>query len=117
MEGVALDTHFLGQMSSELNERITEYEGKIFNEVGESFNLNSPQQLSAALFEKLDIKPPDRTQRTASGFYSTSANVLEALRGLAFSCFNIGLSDEEHRPRPAMDEWDAWRRLPLEPAK
>jgi DNA polymerase-1 len=79
--GVALDTHFLSGMSSELTESMAEYEGKIFSEVGESFNLNSPQQLSAALFEKLEILPPDRTQRTASGFYSTSASVLETLRG------------------------------------
>ncbi|MCL4195176.1 MAG: hypothetical protein KJZ87_25795, partial [Thermoguttaceae bacterium] len=38
---------------------------------------------------------------------------VEALRGLAASCMNIGLSDEQHRPRPAIDEWDSWRRLPL----
>jgi len=81
MAGVALDTEFLSEMSSELTEHMTDYEDKIFNEVGESFNLNSPQQLSAALFEKLEILPPDRTQRTASGFYSTSASVLETLRG------------------------------------
>jgi DNA polymerase-1 len=49
--------------------------------VGEPFNLNSPQQLSDALFNRLKIIPPDRTQKTASGFYSTSADVLDALRG------------------------------------
>ncbi len=81
MVGVALDTDFLSGMSSELTERMMEYKEKIFSEVGEPFNLNSPQQLSAALFEKLEILPPDRTQRTASGFYSTSASVLETLRG------------------------------------
>jgi DNA polymerase-1 len=79
--GVALDTGFLNRMSSELNERLLEIEQKIFAEVGESFNLNSPQQLSVALFEKLQITPPDRTKRTASGFYSTAASVLESLGG------------------------------------
>jgi DNA polymerase-1 len=79
--GVALDTGFLNRMSSELNERLLDIEQKIFAEVGESFNLNSPQQLSVALFEKLQITPPDRTKRTASGFYSTAASVLESLRG------------------------------------
>jgi DNA polymerase-1 len=79
--GVALDTGFLNQMSSELNERTLDFEQKIFAEVGESFNLNSPQQLSVALFEKLQITPPNRTKRTASGFYSTAASVLESLRG------------------------------------
>ena len=79
--GVALDTGFLNRMSSELNERMLDIEQKIFAEVGESFNLNSPQQLSVALFEKLQITPSNRTKRTASGFYSTAASVLESLRG------------------------------------
>jgi DNA polymerase-1 len=43
--------------------------------------LNSPQQLSDALFNRLKLAPPDRTQRTSSGFYSTSADVLDSLRG------------------------------------
>jgi DNA polymerase-1 len=33
------------------------------------------------LFNRLRLAPPDRTQRTATGFYSTSADVLESLRG------------------------------------
>jgi hypothetical protein len=40
---------------------------------------------------------------------------VEALRGLAAGCFNIGLSDDKHQPRPAMEEWDAWKRLPSKP--
>jgi DNA polymerase-1 len=81
MEGVALDVGFLKQMSEELNIRLLEIEDKVQTAVGEPFNLNSPQQLSVALFERLGIEPPDRTQRTSSGFYSTSADVLESLRG------------------------------------
>ena len=81
MEGVALDSDFLRQMSGELGERLAEIELQVYQAVGESFNLNSPQQLSAALFERLKIAPPDRTQKTATGFYSTSAEVLESLSG------------------------------------
>jgi len=81
MTGIALDAAFLRQMSAELGGRLTELEDQVYQAVGERFNLNSPQQLSAALFEQLKITPPDRTQRTASGFYSTSAEVLESLRG------------------------------------
>jgi len=81
MEGVALDTDFLGQMSSELSQRLAEIEVRVYEAVGSPFNLNSPQQLSEALFNRLKIAPPDRTQRTATGFYSTSAEVLESLRG------------------------------------
>ncbi|OGO38971.1 MAG: hypothetical protein A2W35_11905, partial [Chloroflexi bacterium RBG_16_57_11] len=81
MEGVALDASFLRQMSANLNERLLQIESQIFSEVGMPFNLNSPQQLSSALFESLKIEPPDRSARTSSGFYSTSADVLETLRG------------------------------------
>ncbi len=83
MDGVALDVPFLRQMSAELEQRLGEIESQIYAEVGMPFNLNSPQQLSSALFEHLKIEPPDRSARTSSGFYSTSADVLETLRGKA----------------------------------
>jgi DNA polymerase-1 len=81
MAGVALDVEFLGKMSAELKSRLVQIEDQVYQAVGEPFNLNSTQQLSTALFDRLAISPPDRTQRTASGFYSTSADVLEGLRG------------------------------------
>jgi DNA polymerase I len=81
MQGVALDTAFLKQMSGDLSERLAQIEEQIYAAVGEKFNLNSPPQLSAALFDRLKIPPPDRSARTASGFYSTSAEVLENLQG------------------------------------
>jgi DNA polymerase-1 len=81
MSGVALDTGFLRGMSGELNQRLMEIEQLVYNEVGAPFNLNSTQQLSVALFDRLKIPPPDRTSRTSSGHYSTSAEVLDALRG------------------------------------
>ena len=81
MAGIALDTNFLGQMSAELNERLVEIETQIYAGVGTRFNLNSPQQLSDALFNQLKLIPPDRTSKTTSGFYSTAAETLESLKG------------------------------------
>lgn len=81
MAGIPLDTDFLAQMSSELESDLSAVEAEIFDAVGEPFNLNSPQQLSQALFETLALAPPARTRRTSSGFYSTSASVLEEMRG------------------------------------
>ncbi|HBO34577.1 MAG TPA: DNA polymerase I, partial [Anaerolineaceae bacterium] len=49
---------------------------------GEEFNLNSTQQLSDVLFQKLALEPPDRSKKTSSGKYSTSADVLESMRGM-----------------------------------
>lgn len=80
MNGIQLDVPYLKQMSRELGTQLQEIEGYIYQQVGTTFNINSPQQLSDALFNQLKIEPPDRTQRTASGFYSTSASVLENLR-------------------------------------
>jgi len=60
---------------------MNEIELKVYEAVGETFNINSTQQLSDALFKRLKLTPPDRTKRTASGHYSTSADVLEALSG------------------------------------
>ncbi|MCU0485778.1 MAG: DNA polymerase I, partial [Anaerolineales bacterium] len=81
MAGIALDIPFLEKMSLELNQRMAELEGQVYQAVGETLNINSTQQLSDALFNRLRLSPPDRTKKTASGHYSTSADVLELLRG------------------------------------
>ncbi len=80
MAGVALDLNFLKRLSAELDERMEQIQAKVYKAVGGEFNLNSTQQLSDALFEKLKLTPPDGVRKTASGFYSTSAEVLDALR-------------------------------------
>ena len=79
--GIRLDVSFLTQMSQELGNRLAEIETQIFHLVGEPFNLNSPQQLSEVLFKRLQIAPPDRKQKTSTGFYSTAVGVLDSLRG------------------------------------
>lgn len=81
MAGIALDVEFLALMSKELDQRLQEIETRIFQMVGERFNINSPQQLSEALFDRLKLPPPDRTQKTSTGFYSTAADTLEAMKG------------------------------------
>jgi DNA polymerase-1 len=80
MNGIGLDVDFLKKMSGELNQMMTELERSIFEAVGHEFNLNSPKQLSEALFDTLELEPPDRTNKTSSGYYSTAAEVLERLR-------------------------------------
>lgn len=81
MAGISLDLDYLKEMSAELRLSLGTIESKIFEVVGVEFNLNSPQQLSEALFDRLSLVPPDRTQRTSSGFYSTAAGTLEAMKG------------------------------------
>ncbi|HET7144305.1 MAG TPA: DNA polymerase, partial [Anaerolineales bacterium] len=81
MTGILINVPFFKKMSDELGLRLKEFEKQIFSLVGKEFNLNSPQQLSEALFTYLRLEPPDKGRKTATGFYSTAADVLEALIG------------------------------------
>lgn len=80
MTGALIDTKFFSAMSIELALRLAEIEKEIFSLAGKAFNINSPQQLSDVLFNHLRLEPPDKGRKTATGFYSTSADVLEALK-------------------------------------
>jgi DNA polymerase-1 len=75
--GIALDTDYLGQMSTELGGELQELEERIWSLAGERFNINSPQQLGVVLFEKLKLPAGRRTQKTKT--YSTGAEILEEL--------------------------------------
>ena len=78
--GVKLDTEFLKKMSDEIGKGQTELEKKIYEMAGETFNLNSPQQLGTVLFEKMGIHKElgsRRPSRTTTGQFSTSESVLE----------------------------------------
>jgi len=79
--GIMLDVKFFQKMSGELGKRMAEIEMQVYKLVGKPFNINSTQQLSDVLFKTLELEPPDRGKKTASGHYSTSADVLEELRG------------------------------------
>ncbi len=81
MSGILLDLPFFASMSKELQGRLNEIERQVFQSVGKEFNLNSTQQLSDVLFNRLHLEPPDRGKKTASGHYSTAAGVLESLSG------------------------------------
>jgi DNA polymerase-1 len=80
MEGIGLDKSFLVEMSLQLESDLQILEKEIFQAVGDEFNLNSPKQLSEALFSTLGLTPPNRGSKTASGYYSTAADVLETLK-------------------------------------
>ncbi len=81
MTGVLLNMPFFAELSKSLQGRMAEIEKQVFDSVGKVFNINSTQQLSEILFSRLGLLPPDRGRKTASGHFSTSADVLESLRG------------------------------------
>lgn len=75
-QGVALDTDYLSQLSKELDENLKEIEDKIYSLAGETFNINSPRQVAAVLFEKMGI---EHKKKRGAQKYSTDAKVLEEL--------------------------------------
>ncbi len=81
MAGVMIDSDVLNEMSKELAQKLKGLEKKIYKAVGYEFNINSTQQLAKALFEDLKLEPPDKSRKTATGKYSTAADVLEDMKG------------------------------------
>jgi len=75
MNGVALDTELLRDMSHQLGEQLIKLETEIFSYVGHQFNINSPQQLGSVLFEEMKLP----SVRKGGSKYSTEASVLEEL--------------------------------------
>ncbi|MBQ9530831.1 MAG: DNA polymerase I [Eubacterium sp.] len=73
--GFSVDKGGIEDFSKKLAARIDELTGLIYSSVGYEFNINSPKQLGAALFEKLQL--PFK-KKTKTG-YSTNAEVLEGL--------------------------------------
>ena len=76
--GIKLDAGALHEMSRDLNQQMQHVETDLYQSIGHTVNINSPQQLSDVLFKELGLP---RTKRTKTG-YSTDANSLEMLRGL-----------------------------------
>ena len=74
--GMMVDRDGIAAFGDELRGQLNACLGRIYEQVGYSFNLNSPKQLGEALFDKLGL--PHR-KKTKSG-YSTDAATLESLR-------------------------------------
>ena len=74
--GVTVDRQILSKLSGELAQAAAALEAEIHELAGESFNIGSPKQLGEILFGKLGLPGG---KKTASGQFSTSAQVLEDL--------------------------------------
>lgn len=78
MYGFKIDSSVLTDIGSSITARLEGLRSSIYELAGEEFNINSPAQLGAVLFEKLELPAGKKTQRG----YSTSAEVLEKLRDM-----------------------------------
>jgi DNA polymerase I len=90
--GVALDVRYLDDMAEGVHDKMATLKAEIYELAGEEFNLNSPPQLRAILYEKLELSPGKKTPK---GQLSTDASVLEKLRDV----------------HPIVDALLSWREL------
>ncbi|MEQ9726605.1 DNA polymerase I [Pseudomonas sp. WHRI 8822A] len=74
--GALVDAKLLGEHSQELGEKLVALERQAFEVAGEEFNLGSPKQLGAILYEKLGLPI---ISKTAKGQASTAEAVLAEL--------------------------------------
>ncbi len=74
--GIAIDRPLLSRLSGEFAQSMARLEAEIHHLAGESFNLGSPKQLGDILFGKMGLPG---AKKTATGAWSTGAQVLEEL--------------------------------------
>ena len=74
--GFKVDRDGINEFDEGISEKLKIIEEDIYDNVGYEFNVNSPKQLSVALFEDLGLKGGKKTKTG----YSTNAEVLEKLR-------------------------------------
>ncbi|KRW59079.1 DNA polymerase I [Pseudomonas sp. TTU2014-080ASC] len=75
-QGALVDANLLGLQSQELGEKLVALERQAFEIAGEEFNLASPKQLGAILYDKLGLPV---LSKTAKGQPSTAEAVLQEL--------------------------------------
>ncbi|MBQ7531188.1 MAG: DNA polymerase I [Paludibacteraceae bacterium] len=101
--GVRFDVNILKQAEQQLSAELTQIEQKVLAELNamlakqpmangqqltaETFNINSPKQIGDLLFGQLQLDP--KAKRGRNGNYSTSEEVLRALKPLAPVCGDI----------------------------
>lgn len=74
--GVLIDDMKLSAQSQEIAQRLDELEQKAYEVAEQEFNMNSPKQLQAILFEKMGLPV---VKKTPSGTPSTNEEVLQEL--------------------------------------
>ena len=74
--GVLIDQDMLRSQGKEIDQKLGQIETEIYQQAGEVFNLSSPKQIQAVLFDKLELPV---LRKTPKGQPSTAEDVLEEL--------------------------------------
>ena len=76
LAGIKVDTAILKKMSNDFGKKLVELEADIYKLAGHEFNVASPQQVAAVLFDGMGLQGGKKTK---GGSASTSVDVLEKL--------------------------------------
>ncbi len=76
--GVRFDLNMLAEAQAQLTDELTRIENHIYDLAGKSFNINSPRQVGEVLFD--DLRLDAKAKKSKNGQYSTSEEVLQALK-------------------------------------
>ncbi|MCI5681529.1 MAG: DNA polymerase I [Bacteroidales bacterium] len=76
--GVRIDVPKLHEAEQQLTAELTRLEQEIYRLAGKSFNINSPRQVGELLFDTLRLD--DKAKKSKTGQYTTSEEVLQALK-------------------------------------
>ncbi len=78
--GVYIDVPHLAQLAREYGAELGAVAERVFRHAGREFNVNSPKQLAAVLFDELKISP-GKQKKTPTGARTTKESELEKLAG------------------------------------
>ncbi|WP_127113891.1 DNA polymerase I [Shimia sediminis] len=76
MHGIKVDRDTLSRMSNAFAQKMAGYEAELYELAGHEFNVQSPAQVGAILFEEMGL---EGGKKTKTGQWSTPADVLEDL--------------------------------------
>ena len=82
LTGIRVDPDVFRKMSRRFSRELERIQQEIHEEAGMEFNVNSPQQLGFALFEKLGLPTQGKTSKTRA--YATDVRVLKKLAAMQF---------------------------------
>lgn len=77
--GVKINKDYLKELSEEYHKELSQLEKDIYKMSGQEFNINSPQQLSDVLFNKMELRYKGM-RKTSTGKFSTREDILQKLR-------------------------------------
>lgn len=100
--GIHVERSVLARLSATFAQRAAQLEDEVYELAGEKFNLGSPKQLGALLFDKLQLPGGKKTK---TGQWETRANLLDELSG------NEELPEDARRLVHTMMEWRQLTKL------